>query len=351
MPSSKKINWFRISLPIVVLLVMIYPVLRVLDWYGIQVSTHPVTWLGSWLAITLLVRRSFAGSAGLSRSVVVHWLGIGFVCLWPVLAYEIIRSIFDMDDQISATVVGTFVLLIIGYSMLAAHFFKIRKIKISSKKLGDNVRVVQLSDVHIGSRSRLFLQRIVRRVNRLNPDIVVITGDLLDTRAVDLEMLRPLADISADCYFVTGNHERYIDLERICDDLAIHGLHVLRNRRVDAGGVEIIGIDDAENPKQVALHLPNMPALTEKFQILLYHKPEGWSDAIAAGIDLKLSGHTHNGQVFPFNYLVKRQFPLIKGLYRRNQHHLYVSPGTGTWGPMMRLGSFNEISCIDLLRH
>ena len=328
---------------------MVYPLLRSLQWAGITVIAQPILWLLTWFALVLIVRRSFAGSAGILRFLIVHWLGIGFVCLWPVLSYEIIRVFADANDQIAALILVGLCIVVIFYSLLAAHFFKIRNVTISSAKLSRNVRVVQLSDVHIGSRSRLFLRRIVRRVNRLKPDIVVITGDLLDTRSVDLNMLQPLSEIQADCYFVTGNHERYIDLERICDDLQTHGLHVLRNRRVDAGYVELIGIDDEDNPAQVSEQLPLLPALTKKFQILLYHKPEGWDDAILAGVDLKLSGHTHNGQIFPFNYLVKQQFPHIKGHYQRDQHHLYVSPGTGTWGPMMRLGSFNEISCIDLV--
>ena len=86
-----------------------------------------------------------------------------------------------------------------------------------------------------------------------------------------------------------------------------------------------------------------------RFNILLYHRPSGWEDAISHGVDLMLSGHTHNGQIFPFNFLVKQQFARIKGHYQKDNAHLYVNCGTGTWGPLMRLGSLNEISCFDLL--
>ncbi len=116
------------------------------------------------------------------------------------------------------------------------------------------------------------------------------------------------------------------------------------------GEIQLIGIDDAESVDQVAVQLPLIERASGKYNVLLYHRPLGWLDAFADGVDLMLSGHTHNGQIFPFNWLVRAQFSRLQGLYSASsgagQH--YVSPGTGTWGPIMRLGSNNEITVFNL---
>ena len=116
-----------------------------------------------------------------------------------------------------------------------------------------------------------------------------------------------------------------------------------------AGALQITGIDDAEARDQVARELPAFKPDNERFQILLYHRPDGADAAANWGAHLMLTGHTHRGQVFPFYYLVKRVFPNIYGRYQAPGFTLYVSPGTGTWGPVMRLGSRCEITLIRLL--
>ena len=112
--------------------------------------------------------------------------------------------------------------------------------------------------------------------------------------------------------------------------------------------VQLLGIDDAEPKTQVGKVLPYLTPLPDKFRILLYHRPDGAQDAADWGAHLMLCGHTHNGQIVPFNYLVRRVFPRICGLYDVDALKLYVSPGTGTWGPTLRLGSSSEITLIQL---
>ena len=107
-------------------------------------------------------------------------------------------------------------------------------------------------------------------------------------------------------------------------------------------------MDDADNPHQVATQLGRMRLLPGPFTLLLYHRPDGFEAAAEAGVDLMITGHTHNGQIAPFNWLVKRRFPRIAGLFQHAGASLYVSPGTGTWGPPMRLGSVNEVTLIEL---
>ena len=157
-----------------------------------------------------------------------------------------------------------------------------------------------------------------------------------------------LSNLKAPIYFSIGNHERYAGLEWVIPMLEGVGCVLLRTQAMTFGNLQLIGIDDAEDQHQVENELAKIDLKPECFKVLMYHRPLGWEAAIGSGIDLMLCGHTHNGQIFPFNWLVRQQFQKIRGLHTRDNCHLYVSPGTGTWGPAMRLGSRNEITCIDL---
>ena len=276
----------------------------------------------------------------------VQWLGIGFVMLCLVVPGELLR-LFLPDQTVAAAVL----LVTLGFCMFGAWFSRqldVRHMNLSSDRLEQPLRVIQISDVHIGSRSDRFLKQVVDRINSENPDLVVITGDLVDSSSVDQNALSALGELTASCFFVPGNHDRWVDLDALVTALENLGVVVIRNSEVEVKGIRIIGIDDADNPRQVANVLPQIIRDSERFSILLYHRPHGWEDAVRYGIDLKLSGHTHNGQIFPFNYLVRRMFPRIVGLFERDGRWLYVSPGTGTWGPFLRIGSRNEITCFNL---
>ncbi|MFB3105280.1 MAG: metallophosphoesterase, partial [Pseudomonadales bacterium] len=186
-------------------------------------------------------------------------------------------------------------------------------------------------------------------VNQLSADYVFITGDLIDGRNISEQELSVLANLKAPTYFIIGNHERYVDLEAICTRLGNLGVLVLRNESHTLGDIQLVGIDDAEARTQVSAVLTTIEPLPDKFRILLYHRPDGVRDAAAWGAHLMLCGHTHSGQIFPVNYLVKRFFPQFRGTYQEKDLLLYISPGTGTWGPVLRLGSRSEISMIRLL--
>ena len=123
------------------------------------------------------------------------------------------------------------------------------------------------------------------------------------------------------------------------------GLDVLRTRATAfRDDIQVIGIDDAEDPGQVGRELTRLDVDTQKFVLLLYHRPQGLEDAAAQGVDLMISGHTHNGQIFPFNMIVRQVFDRIVGLYEHGNAKLYVSQGTGTWGPVIRFGTRAEIT-------
>ena len=207
---------------------------------------------------------------------------------------------------------------------------------------------MHLSDVHAGSRSRSFLEKIVTQAVQQSPDIVFITGDLLDSSAVDANHLQPLSKFTCPVFLCLGNHERYVNLHNAIDAIHANNVRVLRNESVILNDLEITGIDDAESHSQVEAVLPSIKRSISQFQILLYHKPQGFEFAADNNVDLMLSGHTHGGQVWPFGLLVKRQFPLISGEYQNKEATLYVSEGTGTWGPVMRFGTKSEMTLITL---
>ncbi len=291
---------------------------------------------------------SFERPRPILRYAMVHWMGISFVQATVTLGYELLRPVLPFSDP----VVVPWLLAAGGgltlFALAASHWVVVRHFVIPAARIRQSVRVVQISDVHIGSRQGAFLARIVRRINQLKPDYVVITGDLIDSSAVEIDALRSLEHLSGTPFFSVGNHERYADLPKALSMLRSLGVTPLQQESFRAGDVQFVGVDDAENEDQLAHKLPQTGIREDCFTILLYHRPVGWESAMQQGVDLMLSGHTHNGQIFPFNLLVRQKFGRIRGLYRQGGCYLYVSSGTGTWGPLMRLGSQNEISCFDL---
>jgi predicted MPP superfamily phosphohydrolase len=242
----------------------------------------------------------------------------------------------------------------------------------------DGFRIVQISDVHFGPiLGRGFAELLVRRANALDPDLVAITGDLVDGDARLLaDDVAPLAGLRArhGVYFVTGNHDHYSGARQWSAAVAGLGIRVLRNERVEirvraeagaaglsperagaAGGAafDLVGVDDHRGGvfgqgggedlgRALAGRDPARPA------VLLAHDPSTFKRASSLGIDLQLSGHTHGGQIWPFAWFVRLAIPFVAGLYRRGGATLYVSRGTGFWGPPMRLFAPAEIGEIVL---
>ncbi|MCJ7692007.1 MAG: hypothetical protein MUO22_01155, partial [Sedimentisphaerales bacterium] len=147
---------------------------------------------------------------------------------------------------------------------------------------------------------------------------------------------------------VIGNHERHGRAEKVTELLAKTKVRVLRDETVVFKGIEITGIDDTGSEEVLADKLSKLEIGKRGYSVLMHHRPIGIEAVSNAGVDLMVCGHTHNGQIFPFNYIVGLFFGHMKGLYRYGDFHLYVSTGTGTWGPRMRLGSKSEIVLFKL---
>ena len=276
------------------------------------------------------------------------WMGLAFLLFCAVVPVHLLLLLGLPGDLAAMLLVAAFAPLA-AWSIVNAHRLEVRRVALSSPKLDRPARLVQISDVHVGSRGPGFLPRIVRMVNALDPDAVFVTGDLVDLMGLPEDALDPVGVLSAPVFFAIGNHERYVGSDAVCERLEALGVTVLRNAQAEWGAMRIVGIDDAEARDQVARVLEGIGDRGEtRFTILMYHRPDGLEDAARAGIDLMLCGHTHNGQIVPFDRIVKCYFPRIAGRYDAGATVLYVSPGTGTWGPTMRLGSSNEITVFEL---
>ena len=293
--------------------------------------------------------RRNAWTRWLQRAVYL-WVGLAFLLLCVVAPVHLLRLLGLPHGAAAALLAAVWVPLAV-WSIVNAHRIVVRRIELSSPKLDRAVRLAQVSDIHVGSRGPGFLPRIVRQVNALAPDAVFVTGDLIDLMQLPADALDAVGAFAAPAFFATGNHERYIGSDAVCTRLEALGVTVLRDSEIEWGTMRIIGIDDAESRDQVARVLDRIGTARSDespFTVLMYHRPDGVEDAVRAGVDLMLCGHTHNGQIVPFDRIVKRYFPRIAGRYDVGGMMLHVSPGTGTWGPTMRLGSSNEITVFEL---
>ncbi|NKF23030.1 metallophosphoesterase [Solimonas marina] len=223
--------------------------------------------------------------------------------------------------------------------------------------------IVQLSDVHVGPTiKRGYLAAIVRRVNALGADLVALTGDITDAHVDRIRRhVTPLAELQArhGAYYVTGNHEYYHgDVDHWLDEARRLGLRVLLNENVvvDHDGAQLLvgGVTDYNGHHFGESHRSDPAAAVRSesaaaVKLLLAHQPLSMKAAAEAGFDVQLSGHTHGGQIWPWNLFVPMQQPIVAGLHRVGKLWVYVSRGTGYWGPPLRFGAPSEITRLKLV--
>ncbi len=352
---------------------------------------------GHW-GIFVTVTRLFAIESSLWRALLAWWLGImGFAfipsallvhwhetlltrgiylvtsvwlgCFIYLLMAMALAWIFYLATKglglpTSSTVRWLFALPFIaafafsGYSLWNAANPVVRQITVSIANLPESWqgrKVAHLSDIHIGAILREgFLNRVVAQTNAETPDIVLITGDPFDGAGIELGRLaEPLNQLEAplDVYFITGNHETYVGLDRVVEALSGIKLRILRDEIVEIDGMQLIGIDYPVPGKPKLLDSLWQKLDLRRPSILMFHEPRLIDQAKAAGVSLQLVGHTHRGQMWPFNYVTKRVYGGYDyGLFIEEDYALYVSCGVGTWGPPLRSGNRPEIVIITLAR-
>jgi predicted MPP superfamily phosphohydrolase len=291
---------------------------------------------------------------------VYGWMGLSFLFFWFGVSWDLIgwatrtSGLPWPDARHSFLTLATATVAVGLYGFYAAWHPSVERFEIRSNKLPADfpgLRLVQISDVHLGVLAgRQRLASILRQVAALKPDILVSTGDLVDAQAQYLDgrseqfaAFRP----PLGKFAVTGNHEHYAGLQHAIQFHRNAGFQVLRENGVDVGGITLFGVDD---PAVLGAQTDDAELLNrlpkDRFVILLKHQPVVDPKA---RFDLQLSGHTHAGQIFPFGVFVRWVYAMDQGRYDlANGGVLYVSRGTGTWGPPIRFLAPAEITLIEL---
>ena len=247
-----------------------------------------------------------------------------------------------------------------GRAIYEAKFIELEIVDVKIKDLKTPYSIVQISDVHIGGLiDQKFIRNIVKKVNVLTPDIVVITGDLVD---ISLKYAKPALEelknlqTKYGTYFIVGNHEYLHGIDEIIKTVNSMGIKTLENENVYIGekgkGFNLAGVYDYMGYRSEH-HEPDLELALKKVDkdsptVLLAHQPV-FIEEVGDDVDLVLSGHTHGGQLYPFRVLVKMVQPYLAGLYQHSKDtQIYVNKGTGFWGPPMRLGASSEITYITI---
>lgn len=361
---------------------LVYALMHLLVWWGCRPlfggsRLFQATLLGWFLlmlfapALTRLLEQSGSGTA----AVAMAWTGylwMGF--LWLAFSLFFALGLWNGAVWLAGTVnpvlrgwtlagprPAAVALGVVAVAGLWA-FFEARHLGVETVRLEvaglpaerDRVRIVQISDLHLGLLNhRPLLQEVIDRTRALAPDLVVVTGDLLDAQPDHLDGLAPLwRELTPPLgkFAVAGNHEVYAGKAHALAFLREGGFEVLHNRRTEVAGIQLAGVPDPawgdSRPDAEIL----AGADPRRLLILLKHRP--LVDPAAVGrFTLQLSGHTHRGQIFPFNLLTGLAYPRQDGLYRlADGCWLYTSRGTGSWGPPMRLFSPPELTVIELAK-
>ncbi len=380
-PARRSLQPLLFGLTIVAVQVLLFGVpwwtLVVADarWPTAVLVAGTILFVGALVAFPVLMylghgrrQRDWAARTG-DTILGVIWVMFVWALLGNVLRLVlVIAGVADpVRSRIAAAAIAAVSLLLVvwGYAE-AMRVPRIKRVDVTIPRLGaglDGVRVVLLTDTHYGPINRArWSARVVAAVNELDADIVCHTGDIADgTVSERREQAAPLGDVRARLArtYVTGNHEYFGEAEGWLDQMRELGWEPLHNRHVvverDGCRLVVAGVDDATaassgRPGHHADHAaaladvgPDLPVL------LLAHQPKQIGAAVAHGVDLQISGHTHGGQIWPFQYLVRLDQPAVHGLSRHGDRtQLYTSRGTGFWGPPLRVFAPSEITVLTL---
>ena len=342
----------RVLIPLTILLIFsylifIFPFEIISSWLGYSTSLQETVLSTAFVYLVCLYYFRSKSSNKIIKLFVYEGIGIGTLSLFIVFFILLISFILNINEAQKIFIFFiTFIPLII-YGFFNAKNVSVKQLKFSHSKIKKKIKFIFLSDIHIGSNSPKILKKIIPLINQHNPSFVLVGGDLIDSNSFKIQDLDEMKKINAPIYFVTGNHEHYIeDSQKHLNDFKNQNIKILDNENVLVDRINIIGLSDNQT-KENKINKFEQLFDSDYFNLLLVHQPSIWN-SLKEKANLTLSGHTHNGQIFPFNLVVKIQFPQIYGVYSYLKNYLYVSSGAATWGPKIRIGSKNEILNIEL---
>ncbi len=316
-------------------------------------------------ALFMFVLNYARGAEGLTAELLAQtmyiWLGAVFIWFSVCMVFmfcQIGLGFFKvaLPNNLSLYALALTAVLTVVAVISAAQTPKVTKINIKNPfDEGTTLKIAQISDTHLGiGVSVEKLKKLTALVQSLNPDIIVFTGDIFEeTHLHAQEYTAALKALTPRYgkYAVLGNHEYYRGAQNNIDLWRKADIVPLLNDSAQTGGINIIGVNDIKTSRVSKKQFEDLLAAKtdkNKFNLLLSHTPLYFEEAADNGINLMLSGHTHNGQIWPFNYLVKLSFKYSYGLYTYKNSHIYVTSGTFFWGPPMRLFTKNEVALITL---
>ncbi|MBQ9583469.1 MAG: metallophosphoesterase [Bacteroidales bacterium] len=287
------------------------------------------------------------------------WFIFFFYALIIFLTMEVLRFFGILKKEVmrrnvvgSAVIFGIIAALMICGAINYRHKYR-EEISISTVKVERPVKIVMMSDLHIGYHNRRAeLARWIDMVNAEKPDIFLIAGDIIDrsARAVyDEGDAAEFHRLNAPVYACLGNHEYYAGRDSSIQFYREAGINLLIDSAVTVCGITIIGRDDSVNEERCSAEDLTRHTDPTSYRILLTHKPDTLSQACRAGVDLQLSGHTHGGQIWPVTWLVSIQDELAHGYKEKDGTRFYVSSGIGIWGGRFRIGSRSEYLVLNLV--
>ena len=316
----------------------------------------------SFVPATLLAHRYFNGPVRLIYRLASIWLGIfNFLFIaaglsW--LAYALVRltGLPVSGHAIAGTLFGLAILASL-YGIINAADIRVHRVTVKLPGLPASWHgraAALVTDTHLGHiKGYRFLTRLVGMLRQLKADVVFISGDLFDGTKVDARRLvSPWKQLRPrfGSYFVTGNHEEFVDPRKYLEAIEGSGIRVLRNEKVNLDGLQVVGMQylDTNDAQHFEKTLKSVNVDRDRASVLLSHVPQQLPIAEKQGISLQLSGHTHGGQMFPFTWFTSRIFgDYTYGLKKFGELLVYTSSGAGTWGPPMRVCTVPEIVLIS----
>ncbi len=264
-----------------------------------------------------------------------------------------------------AVLSGLIAIAFVAYGMVHAYDVQVQTITVPIKGLTKEVTAALITDIHLGNfYGERQLESIVEKIIELNPDVVFNTGDLFEARVHfnrKNNVLEPFNKLTMPHYFVLGNHDEHAGVEEVLRELEKTNVIVLRNEIANIGEIQIIGLDNmpvdslsskkytAPDAKTVDVVMNELPIEKDRPTIVLHHRPEGVEYMEPKQADLLLSGHTHNGQLFPVDLIAKKTHQYNNGLYQFGNMKIYVSAGSGTVSFPFRIGTNSEITYIKMI--
>jgi predicted MPP superfamily phosphohydrolase len=267
--------------------------------------------------------------------------------------------LFGLEMSVAAVVVGAFIALVVG-AVVALRGPRVVALDLPIENLHpdlDGYRIAQISDLHVGRTiRRTYVARVAELCQSLKPDLVALTGDMVDGGVAQLAPhVAPLASLAqgGKVFYILGNHDCYSGASAWIEHFRAMNTRVLLNsvETVKKGGAQLV-VGGVVDPAYRGLR-PQIESVEGKgdFRLFLAHNPKLAPLGERAGFDLQLSGHTHAGQFFPWTLAVRLvHAPHVAGLSREGRMQVYVSAGTGTWGPPVRFGTSPELTLIRLVR-